>query len=115
MDLFYILAKDGKNDHPRGHGGQQIKARATGSYAYSGTLVVSSKSQLVVSTEFPLMSDWSSLLTWATATAAVSDIPITSMSSPESPLMLAVTNGTARATPSLDVAAMKRRGMMRLV
>jgi hypothetical protein len=77
MDLLYIIDDGGKNDHPppqpTAQGspgwGKAIKARATGDYAYSGTIVVSSSSQLVVSTAFPLMSDWSSLLYWDDSTA----------------------------------------------
>jgi hypothetical protein len=93
MDLFYIIGTGGKNDHPADHanyGGNShgagyqptppphkaLKARETAGFAYSGTLIISSKSQLVVSTEFPLMVDWASLLTWDAA-ASATEVPIT--------------------------------------
>jgi hypothetical protein len=87
MDLFYIIGTGGKNNHPADHGnygGSQptppphkaLKARETAGFAYSGTLIISSKSQLVVSTEFPLMADWASLLTWDAA-ASATEVPIT--------------------------------------
>ena len=75
LDLLYVIDTGGKNDYPPaqptgGQGwGRALKARATGEYVYSGTIVVSSSSQLVVSTAFPLMSDWSSVLYWDDATA----------------------------------------------
>jgi hypothetical protein len=92
MDLFYIIGTDGKNNHPadhatyggNGHGAgyqptppphKALKARETAGFAYSGTLVISSKSKLVVSTEFPLMADWASLLTWDAA-ASATDVPV---------------------------------------
>ena len=76
MDLLYIIGANGKNNQPPGHdaGGMKraLKPRATQSFPFSGTLIISSSSQLVVSTGFPLMADWSSLLTWeASATGIV--------------------------------------------
>jgi hypothetical protein len=102
MDLFYIIGSGGKNDHPavkdthggNGHGaGYQPKlagagkARVTAAaptatpaptrgFVYSGTLIVSSNSKLVVSTEFPLMADWASLLTWDSSSATAAPVPV---------------------------------------
>jgi hypothetical protein len=113
MDLLYIIGKDGKNNHPadRGTGTKMaLKPRATEGFAYSGTLVISSSSQLVVSTGFPLMADWSSLLTWeasATGSAFLRNILTIATAS-------AIANGTvATATPTLDAAAMRKRGLMK--
>jgi hypothetical protein len=82
--LLYVIGKDGQNDYPPGQTPPPgppppppaVKPRDQG-YAYSGTIIVSVSSQLAVSTGFPLMSDWSSLLTWPAATT--SSLPITCM------------------------------------
>ena len=84
MDIFYILDTQ-KNacpaDKQPGAAPTKVlagagKAVVTGQYAYSGTLVVSSNSQLVVSTEFPLSAAWGSVLTWDAATASASGDPV---------------------------------------
>lgn len=113
MDILYIIGKDGKNNHPADHGTgakMALKPRATEGFAYSGTLVISSSSQLVVSTGFPLMADWSSLLTWeASATGSAFLRNILTIATPS-----AIGNGTdATATPTLDAAAMRKRGLMK--
>jgi hypothetical protein len=91
MNLFYVIESGGKNDHPPSDGGNGPppppaamagvgKARATGTvtagdaFVYSGALVVSSNSKLVVSTLFPLMADWASLLTWDSSSSI--DVPV---------------------------------------
>lgn len=112
MDIFYIIDAEGKNDCPadRQPGAAPTKVLAgagkavvaPGQYAYSGTLIVSSLSQLVVSTEFPLSSAWGSVMTWGAAAATSSGAPV----------LVEITDAPS-ATPTLDAAAMRKRGMMK--
>jgi hypothetical protein len=137
MDLFYIIGSDGKNNHPtvkdgsKGPGARyqpklaiagkaRITAAAptatptpTGGFVYSGTLIVSSNSKLVVSTEFPLMADWASLLTWDLSSATVAPVPVMTGTSFSHIADFLVTDGPVAATPTLDAAAMRKRGMMK--
>jgi hypothetical protein len=123
MDILYILDTS-KNECPADKKPDSAptkvlagagKAVVTGQYAYSGTLVISSQSRLVVSTEFPLSSAWESVLTWdaATASASASGDPVIGISFPRTLLIIVEITGasTATATPTLDAVAMRRRGM----
>jgi hypothetical protein len=83
LDLLYVVDDDGQNDYPPGQGyensppdpGRAIRVRETDyGFAYSGTVIVSSQSRLVVSTEFPLLAAWSSQLTWP-PTPSTTQIP----------------------------------------
>jgi hypothetical protein len=124
-----VIGSGGKNDHPPSDGRNGPpspppptmagvgKARATGTvtvsgtFVYSGTLVVSSNSKLVVSTQFLLMADWASLLTWNLSSST--EVPIMTGTTFSHNAELLVTDGTASAMPTLDVAAMQKRGMMK--
>ena len=85
MDIFYILDPS-KNDSPGDAAPTKVLAGAGkavvagGQYAYSGTLVISSQSQLVISTEFPLSAAWGSVLTWDATTPTTTGDPIIGMS-----------------------------------
>ena len=54
---------------------KHIKARETdGAYVYTGTILTSSKSQLVMSTEFRPKAEWSRALVWSTCTPTPTEI-----------------------------------------